>query len=275
MPETVLAGTPTAWRIMGNGPVQALALHCSLAHSGAWAGFAAQIPQITVTAPDMLGHGRSGDWDGHSDFHTLATRHAMAMRAQMGDGPIHVIGHSSGATIALRMALENPDGIASLTLIEPVLFAAARAANAPVFKVHWEQHTDYALALQAGDRATAAAEFQKIWGVGQPFETLPQAEQTYIIDRIGLIAAQQSTLTDDAAGMLTYGRLEALGVPVLLLQGAESPPVIDAINAELARRLPQVRRAVVAGAGHMVPITHAAECAALVQGFWAEAREPL
>lgn len=269
MPEAVLAGIPTAWRVIGEGPVHALALHCSLAHGGAWAAFAAQVPQLTLTAPDMLGHGRSGDWDRRHDFHTLATRQTLAMRAQMDKGAIHLIGHSSGATIALRMALENPEGIASLTLIEPVLFAAARAANAPVFAAHYEQHSDYALALEAGDFAKAAAEFQKIWGLGQPFGALPQAEQTYIIDRIGLIAAQQATLTDDAAGMLAYGQLESLGLPVLLLEGAKSPPVIDAINAELARRLPQVQRAVVAGAGHMLPISHAADCAALVQGFWA------
>ena len=32
MPEAVLAGTPTHWRVFGHGPTDALALHCSLAH---------------------------------------------------------------------------------------------------------------------------------------------------------------------------------------------------------------------------------------------------
>ena len=45
-------------------------------------------------------------------------------------------------------------------------------------------------------------------------------------------------------------------VPVLLIEGADSPPVIDAIHTELARRLPQASRLSVPGAGHMVPITH-------------------
>jgi pimeloyl-ACP methyl ester carboxylesterase len=43
---------------------------------------------------------------------------------------------------------------------------------------------------------------------------------------------------------------------VLLVEGAESPPIIDAVQEELARRLPQARRLIVPGAGHMVPITH-------------------
>jgi lipase len=45
-------------------------------------------------------------------------------------------------------------------------------------------------------------------------------------------------------------------VPVLLVEGADSPPVIDAVQAALAARLPQAARMIVPGAGHMVPITH-------------------
>jgi len=268
MPQADLADVPTHYRIFGEGPVQALALHCSLAHGGAWTGFAGHLQGVTLTAPDLLGHGRSGEWDGVSDFHTGATRQAMAGLTQMGAAPVHLIGHSFGATVALRMALESPDRIASLTLFEPVLFCAARAAGGPAYATHLAQHSEFAAALAAGDKRAAAIAFQAIWGRGEAFETLPPGQADYILQRIDLIAAQNPVLESDAAGMLTYGRLESLGVPVLLLQGADSPAVIDAINAELARRLPQVQRAVVAGAGHMVPITHAAECARLVQGFW-------
>jgi len=271
-------GVPTHVRMFGAGqsgvePLQALALHCALAHSGAWAGFAGAWPGLTITAPDMLGHGRSGDWDGFRDFHTLATRQAMAVRAGLGVGPVHLIGHSSGATIALRMALEEIEGIASLTLIEPVLFAAARSAGGPAFAAHTDQHSAYATALGVRDFPQAAAEFQKIWGLGRPFAALPKAERAYIAARIGLIGAQQTTLADDAAGLLVYGRLEGLGVPVLLLEGAQSPAIIGAINTELARRLPQVTRAVVPGAGHMLPITHPAEVAAIVSAFIAKIRD--
>ena len=63
-------------------------------------------------------------------------------------------------------------------------------------------------------------------------------------------------------------RLEAVGVPVLLIEGADSPPIIEAVQSELARRLAQSSRLRVAGAGHMVPITHAAEVAAAVQAHW-------
>lgn len=270
MPSALLAGVPTHSRVFGEGAVQAMALHCSLAHLGAWSELSKHMPEFSITAPDLLGHGRSGNWDGRGDFHSAATRQVMALLSQMGDRPVHLMGHSFGATVALRMALEDPDRIASLSLFEPVLFCAARSADAAVFKAHLAAHEGYAAALRDGDAAAAAEAFQAIWGRGERFDSLPAPQRTYITQRIGLIEAQNAALLDDAAGMLAFGRLEGLGMPVLLAQGSASPPVIDAINTELARRLPQVRRATIAGAGHMLPITHAAACAGLVTDFLKE-----
>ena len=51
---------------------------------------------------------------------------------------------------------------------------------------------------------------------------------------------------------------------MLLISGAESPPVIHAIADALAGRLPDVGRANVPGAGHMLPITHPDEVAGLI-----------
>jgi lipase len=262
----VYGGVPTQVRVFGAG-ISALALHCSLGHAGVWAGLAQAMPGVALTAIDLLGHGRSGDWDGRADYHGAATRQAMGALAAMPGGPVHLVGHSFGATVALRMALQDLDRVASLTLIEPVLFCAARAAGGPEFAAHITQHTDFAVALAVKDLPLAAAAFQAIWGRDTPFEALPAHQQAYITDRIGLIAAQNATLLDDAAGMLAFGGLEGLGVPVLLLEGAQSPAVIGAVTTELARRLPQVQRAVVPGAGHMLPVTHAADCARIVGDF--------
>ncbi|MGL5010905.1 MAG: alpha/beta fold hydrolase, partial [Paracoccaceae bacterium] len=92
----------------------------------------------------------------------------------------------------------------------------------------------------------------------------PPGLQAYMTARINLIPAQIDVLMDDAAGLLSYMRLESLGIPVLLLEGAESPPIIAAIQTELARRLPQATRTTIPGAGHMLPITHRTEVSAAI-----------
>lgn len=267
MPQQAIAGHDTAWRVFGTGPQPALALHCSLAHSGEWAGLAPLLlPQLTLTAPDLPGHGRSAPWDGTVDLHALATAVATGLAAQTG--PQDVIGHSFGATVALRLALERPDLVRRLILIEPVLFCAARGT--PAFAAYERQHLPFAAALQAGNIEGAAGLFQLIWGSG-PLEALPEPQRRYILDRTPLIAAQNPALIEDAGGLLRPFRLEALVRPVLLLEGAASPPVIGAILDALSHRLPDNRRVSVPGAGHMLPLTHPAEVAGAITGFLAEA----
>lgn len=247
-------------RRFGSGR-EVLALHCSLAHGGAWSAVAAHLPGMTVVAPDLPGHGRSPDWDGRCDFHTLTTWECLEL---LPEAPVDLIGHSFGATVALRMALERPEAIRTLTLIEPVLFAAARAAEDPAWQQNVEALRPFAESMAAGDREAAAAAFQAVWGGGVPFADIPASQRDYIAARIHLIAVMDPMFQQDTAGLLAYGRLEALGLPVLLIEGAKSPPVIAAIQTELARRLPQVTRAVVPDAGHMSPLTHPAEVAARV-----------
>lgn len=252
------------WNRGGERPV--LALHCSLAHAGAWSGLVEALHGVTVTAMDFEGHGRARDWDGKSDLHADATADAIVMAESIGQGqPVDLFGHSFGGTVALRVALERPDLVRSLMLVEPVLFAAAKAANHPEWPPFIEDHRAFGAAVMAGNRDAAAAQFHAMWGAGEAFSDLPQRMQDYIRDRIHLIVAPWNVILDDAPQLLAQGRLEAVKVPVLLAEGGGSPAIIDAINSALAGRLPQVCRLTIAGAGHMLPISHVADLAPAVQ----------
>ena len=90
-----------------------------------------------------------------------------------------------------------------------------------------------------------------------------------MIQRMGLVMALDAGLMEDAFGLLTPGRLEHLDRAVLLVQGGDSPPVVAAIHAELARRLPEARQVTTPGAGHMLPVTHAPALSHLVGDFLA------
>ncbi|WP_225028412.1 alpha/beta fold hydrolase [Xinfangfangia pollutisoli] len=255
MPEDLIAGQRIAWRHWDRGAGRhTLAIHCSLAHAGAWAGLAEMLPEISLTAMDQPGHGRSEDWRPGSDLHALTTAAATVLAQRLAaSGPVDLFGHSFGATVCLRLALERPDLIRSLVLVEPVLFAAARGT--PVFAEFARAQADLPTATPE-DRLASASRFHALWGDGRPLASLPERQMRYILDRIHIIPAQNRVLLDDAAGLLRPGGLEALSRPVLLVEGGESPAVIPAIQAALAARLPQARRVVLDGAGHMAPITH-------------------
>ena len=190
-----------ALRRFGDGSGEpALLLHCSLAHSGAWSEVARRLTGLLdMTAMDAPGHGRSPPWDPARDFHDQATAMARAAltRAAPADAPaVHLIGHSFGATVALRLALEG--GCArSLTLVEPVLFAAARQAGDPAHAEHVRAFEPVLAAFEAGDRERAARIFSDAWG-GQPWEALPDSLRAYQSERIDLILAGTPALEDDA-----------------------------------------------------------------------------
>jgi pimeloyl-ACP methyl ester carboxylesterase len=249
----------------GTGPRPVLALHCSLAHGGAWRAVAPHLAGCRLLAPDLPGHGASPDWTGPGDCHAATTRAVLPLLESLAHGdPVDLLGHSFGATVALRLALERPELVRSLMLVEPVLFAAARSAEAPEHAAWLVQAAPYRAALAEANAALAADLFQALWGA-VPLARLPPRQRAYIIDRMALIAAQEPALAEDTGGLLAWQRLEGLGLPVLLVEGALSPPIIGAIQTELARRLPMVSRVTIAGAGHMLPLTHPEALAAALR----------
>ena len=213
--------------------------------------------RVDLTAFDLPSHGRSGAWrpaEGE-DYHTTVTRMAEGL---LGERPVDLIGHSIGATVALRLAVAAPGRVRSLTLIEPVLFAASRSGHSL---------DDELAALAAAGRIEAAARlFLGIWGAPGGFEALPRSLQQAAVELMPLVLETDAALSADVHGILRPGGLEAVRAPSLLIAGADSPAVVGEIFDTLAARLPDARRATVPGAGHMAPVTHPAEVTALVAG---------
>lgn len=266
MPLDQRGGVPTHWMQFGQGPRPALLLHCSLGHSGGWAGMARGVGDLlTMTAFDLPGHGRSADWDGVTDLQTQSME--MALDFLDPAQPMDLIGHSFGGTIALRIAVERPELVRRLVLIEPVFFAVALADSPAMKAVSDAQMAPYYAALDAGDRMEATRVFTGFWGDGRAWERIPEPQRAAMAARIHLIRAGAPQIYDDLAGLLSPGRLESVAHPALLIEGAASPASVTAINTALAARLRDTRRATVAGAGHMAPITHPEAVAALVRDF--------
>ncbi|MFN3207745.1 MAG: alpha/beta fold hydrolase [Roseovarius sp.] len=254
MPKDTRAGFDTYWTTFGQGPAPALAIHCSLAHSGSWGALARHLSgALTLTAFDLPGHGRSAAWDGRGEIQKVTA----GIAADLLEGPAHIIGHSFGATAALRLAVLRPDLVRSLVLIEPVFFAVALADHPAMRDEFAAQMAPYTEGMQSGDLHAAARGFLGVWGTGSDWCGLAPAERDRLAAQMPLIEAAHGALYDDAGGMLAPGVLARVTQPALLIEGSSSPQIIAAINEGLAARLPRAERAVVAGAGHMVPLTHA------------------
>lgn len=235
----------------------ALALHCMLASGSYWGAIAERLGgRVDLRGFDMPGHGRSEDWSpgpGDPAYHTAVTRIAASFIQR----PVDLIGHSMGATVALRIAVAAPEAVRSLTLIEPVLFAAVSDPEQQI------RDARMARQLAEGHEVEATRDFMALWGA-QGYDDLPERLQQQMRARIALAAGNGPYLSQDGAQILRPGGLEAIEAPVLLIAGDRSPPIVHAISDALAARLPDVGRASVPGAGHMLPITHPDEVAGLI-----------
>ena len=243
----------------GDADRPALALHCMMGSSGLFEPLAARLDGLVdLRAFDFPGHGRSPDWTPPEgiDLHTFVTRHA----AGMIDRPVDLIGHSFGATVALRIAVGAPHAVRSLTLVEPVLFAAAPA---PARQAENDRLAPFAA---SGDLDGMIVQFMSDWGApGAGVISDDPARADRLRKQMQLVIDTNAFLMEDRANILREGGLESIDAPVMLIAGADSPPIVHDIADTLAARLPDVGRASVPGAGHMLPLTHPQAVADLVR----------
>src|SRR3954462_12885429 len=108
----------------GNSKPTVIALHCSGASGQMWRHLAALLgDRFSLLAPDLIGCGAAAPWNGAHDF-TVADEAALTIGLiDASHGPVHLVGHSYGGGVALRVARERPSRIASLTLYEPSLLS--------------------------------------------------------------------------------------------------------------------------------------------------------
>lgn len=257
MPEAVQGGVSVFWREMGSGGEPVLLLHCGLGQSGMWKGVAAELAsRARMIAPDLPDHGRSGPFPEGCDVIEAAAR---AMQPFVAPGT-HLAGHSFGAVVALCLALERPRDVASLTLIEPVFFAAAQGA--PEHARHRARERALFETCEDGDGMAMAEGFNALWGGGVPWGRFPPETQAGMARQMPFVRATEAGLWEDRLDMLRPGALEALTCPVRLVRGSATVPIIADVHAGLRARLPWASDTVIDGAAHMLVTSHAKPVAA-------------
>lgn len=102
------------------GPAQILVVHGLTGHGERWATLADRhLPEFTIVAPDLIGHGRSS-WAAPWTIEANVAALAALLDAEAA-GPVTVVGHSFGGAVALSLAATRPDLVGSLVLLDPAV----------------------------------------------------------------------------------------------------------------------------------------------------------
>lgn len=241
----------------GSGAKSVLLLHGLGANSDSWM---LQVPALTaggfrVLAPDLRGFGRSG-YPGHISVPDMAADMAGLLKALQA-GPAHVVGISMGGTVALQLALDYPDFVDRLVLVNT--FARLQ----PDRLVGWLYFAWRLLLVQTvGLPSQARLVARRIF---------PKPEQEALRQELyeQILQANPAAYKGAILALARFNvlhRLSQVRAPTLIITGDEDTTVSPRNQASLLS-IPEARQVIIHGAGHGVIGDHAAEFNQILLGF--------
>lgn len=259
MPHAHVDGTRLWFEETGSGDAPpAVLTHSLLLDSSMWE---AQVPALSedrrVLNVDVHGHGRSDD-PGRWTLEEAASDLARLLEEEDA-APAHWVGLSMGGMIGMRLALQRPDLLESLVLLD----TSARPEGRRVL------HQAFAWAVRIGGRPVARALTPYV--AGQMFspgyahraeairwKRLPLEMAPRELFHACLAVFRRGDVTDE---------LGEVDLPALVIVGTEDRATPPPLAGELAEALPRARLERVEGAGHLSAIEAPDEVTGLVTAF--------
>lgn len=193
----------------------------------------------------------------------------LALLRKLDAAPAHVVGHSSGAVIGIQLALDAPEAVRSLTLLEPALL------EVPSGPALFEALGPSVQMYEAGDRAGAVDTFLRTV-CGKAYRRAVETQLPGALKQAAADADAFFTGELPAIGEWTFSREDAARItqPVLSVLGANSDadiglPVFGEIHERVLEWLPQARPFVLPRAAHLLQVENPTDMAQGLAAFLA------
>jgi pimeloyl-ACP methyl ester carboxylesterase len=242
-----------------------LLLHSSGSSPRQWSGLAERLgARHRVEAPPLVGHESHPGWRGARP--SLRGEVEALLATVRFDEPVHLVGHSYGAAVAIKAALSGLVEVSSLTVYEPPLFAFRQEPGMGYDRSESPVEVGRAIceALALGRIDEAARTYVDYWSGRGTHASLTQERRARLADRMAIVGACFHALFDDDARPRDLQRLH---VPALVMSGELSPRPAQDLAETVAGHLPAARHHRFARLGHMGPVTHPARVFPVIEEF--------
>jgi lipase len=230
-------------------------LHSGVGSAGEWRQVFGLWPEgHRLVAVDAYGAGAGPGAAGHRSLDDYADQ-VFAVAEHVGE-PVHLVGFSWGGVTALHVGVTAAPVLASLAVIEPEAYSLLTVSDNPAFSMisalrdRWRDH------VRAGRWYEAFEEFVDFYNGPGAFARWPATRREEFLDDQRARGDLWDVLFD---APLTPQTLGTVRLPVQLVEGTATS-VVDHTICDLVRRhLPGTEHTLIDGAGHMMPLTHAAQ----------------
>jgi pimeloyl-ACP methyl ester carboxylesterase len=231
-------------------------LHGSMFSLSTWDGFAGGLSEYgRVIAYDQIPYGLSeklqeGDWDGQNPYEqSAAVARLVAFLDALGLDRVTLVGHSYGGTLATRAAIEHPDRVAALVLVAPAVYASD---SMPGWLLQTPQLQRLG-PLLARSLATSETFFRMCYADPDEWTAEKAAATTVHTSVAGWDGALWAYLQAwNNADTTWVDRLSSIGVPTLVIAGAEDAVVPVEDSQRVAEQIPGAEYTELESIGHMV-----------------------
>lgn len=217
-------------------------------------------PGYSLVLVDLRGAGRTRELERDELSLQRWADDLEAVLATLGIRRPVLVGHSLGASVALKYALERPDDVCALVLIG----ADANLSNlAPRMTAAVERIETIGLEAWVSEH----------WSKNPPFARGSLERNPEILDEyrdlllgndpINYVRQCRAIATAESLGE----RLGDVTQPALVLVGAEDDRTLPEHGRRLAEQLPNAQIVEIAGVGHTLPLEAPQETAAAVSAF--------
>jgi pimeloyl-ACP methyl ester carboxylesterase len=242
-----LSGGRIAWDRLGQGPPVVL-VHGTPSWSYVWREVAEQLRErFTVHLFDLLGYGDSERRDGQ-DMSVAAQGKALAELLDLWglEAPV-LVGHDVGASVVLRAHLLEGRPASRIALLDA---AVLLPWNTPA-TIHMRKHLDAYRTMPAHlYERVVAGHFATAVHRPLPDDVLAAYVRPWRGEegQAAYFRKIEQWRDEDMAALAPL--LETIGVPTLVLWGAEDRWLAPEVGRRLAQAIPGAERVLVPGAGH-------------------------
>ena len=242
-------------RIQNSSTAPVFALHSSASSSGQWKQLKQELEvQFDVITPNLPGYGMSSIKQDFTMEGVAGIAAPLIQEMERFGRPVHLVGHSLGGNVCLKIALMRPDLIKSLTLYEPATFHFLKFGNSEDKSVFADINQVSGLltaSVATGRPDLGMMHFIDFWNGEGSWNKLPEDL------RKKLSANATAVMSDFSNGFSEtwfIDQLQELHIPTLMMIGMESPDIAQNVSVEIANAIPNARLALLPGLGHMAPV---------------------